>query len=95
MLGVTDRAREELKRLLTDRTDHPDVGLRLTVGDSGGLRLGLDTEMPGDRVVVEEGLKVLLVEQELADSLLGTSLDVEDTAEGPELVIVEEAEDEQ
>jgi Fe-S cluster assembly iron-binding protein IscA len=91
MIGVTERAKQELKRILVANVDNPQAGLRLTAGELGQLGLGIDTEMPGDTVVEYEGSKVLMVEQKLADRLQGISLDVEDTPEGPRLVIVKES----
>ena len=88
MIGVTERAKEELKRILTDNVDNPQAGLRLTAGESGQLGLGIDIETKDDQVVEHDGSKVLIVENGLAASLEEITLDVEDTAEGPNLVLV-------
>ena len=87
MIGVTERARHELKRVLSDNVDNPQAGLRLTTSSTGQFGLGIDIEAPGDQVVEHEGSKVLLVEQELVDQLEGVTIDVEDTPEGPKLAI--------
>ena len=50
----------------------------------------LDREAEGDQVVEHEGVKVLLVDSDLAPVVDGKTLDVEDTAEGPRLVISSE-----
>ncbi|HEY82972.1 MAG TPA: hypothetical protein G4O01_06770 [Dehalococcoidia bacterium] len=88
MVGVTERARQELKRILLENVDNPQAGLRLIADESGRLGLGMDVEMPGDQVVEYEGSKVLLVETELAARLEGVSIDVDDTPDGPKLVLV-------
>ena len=62
-------------------------GLRLIRNDEGQLGLGIDVEQEGDNVVEFEGTKVLLVEEGLAVSLVGLTMDVEETAEGPKLVL--------
>lgn len=93
MISVTERAKQELKKILLDHVDDPQAGLRLAAGDSGQLGLGIDVEMPDDQVVEHEGSKVLLVETGLAVSLEGLILDVEDTAEGPKLVIGKHSQD--
>ena len=44
-------------------------------------------EGKGDQAVEHEGSKLLLVEKDLADTLQGITVDVEETAEGVRLVI--------
>jgi len=90
MIGVTERAKHELKKILSANVDSPLAGLRLSATEQNRLGLGLDIEASGDTVVEHEGSKVLMVEGELADSLRGISVDVEDTQDGPRLVIVNE-----
>jgi hypothetical protein len=69
MLSVTDRAKEELKKLTDKKVDYPGAGLRLIASDQGNFCLRIDAEAPGDRVVKHEGLIVLLVERRLDDGL--------------------------
>jgi hypothetical protein len=69
MIGVTERAKEELKEIVDKKVDYPEVGLRLTTNDQGNFCFKIDAEAPGDRVVKHEGLTVLLVEKRLDDSL--------------------------
>ncbi|HIE16765.1 MAG TPA: hypothetical protein EYP71_01030 [Dehalococcoidia bacterium] len=90
MIKVTERAREELKKILSDNTDNPEESLRLAATAQGQLGLAIDVELPGDQVVEHEGSKVLLVQEELAVMLLGITLDVEDAPEGPRLIIISE-----
>ena len=90
MIEVTEKAKQELKKMLSEKMDNPLALLRLTQSHKG-LGLILDVEMPGDKVVEHENAKILAVEQKLADSLQNVTLDVEDTSEGPELVIVKES----
>ncbi len=87
MIHVTERARQELKRILSEKVDWPQARLRLLARDQGKLGLGIDIDAPGDRVVEYEGIKVLIVEPGLATNLKGVTLDVDDTPEGAELVI--------
>ena len=87
MIDVTERAKQELKKLLANNVDNPLAGLRLTTNESQQLGLGVDIEREDDQVVEHDGSKVLIVENGLADSLSEVSLDVEDTPEGPKLVI--------
>ncbi len=87
MIAVTERAKQELKRMLSEKVDNPLAVLRLTESHEG-MSLIVDVEMPGDKVVEHESSKILVVEEKLADSLQNVTLDIEDTPEGPELVVV-------
>ncbi|MFC1993390.1 hypothetical protein ACFLV3_06275 [Chloroflexota bacterium] len=87
MINVTERARQELKRLLTAHTDMPQGRLRLMDGSEEELGIGIDIEMPGDEVVEHEGSGLLVVEHELAARLEGIILDIEDNGEGTQLVL--------
>lgn len=69
MIRVTERAKEELKRMLSAKLDNPQAAWRLTASGPDKFVLGMDVAVPGDQVVEHEGSKVLLVEQDLADRL--------------------------
>jgi len=90
MLKVTQRAKEELKRILSAKVDNPKAGVRLTDSGPDKFGLGIDVEMPGDQVVKHKGSKVLLVAHELATSLEGQTLDFTGTAEGSSFVVRKE-----
>lgn len=87
MLRVSDRARQELKRILTANTDEPEACLKLTADGGGQLRLAIDMERNGGQAVEHEDSKVLLVEKNLAAILQGITIEVEETAEGARLVV--------
>ena len=87
MLTVTEEAKQILKEKLLANTDDPELVLRLKGEPGGQLGLVLDREAPGDYVVEQEGAKVLLVGEELADVVDELTLTTEDTPEGPKLVI--------
>ena len=89
MINVTERAKQELKRLLTAKVDWPGARLRLIDRGQGQLGLGIDIEAHGDEVVEYEGMKVLIVAPGLAFNLKQTTLDVDETIGGAELVICE------
>lgn len=90
MIQVTERAKQELKRLLIDNVDWPGARLRLIDRGQGKLGLGVDIEAPEDHVIEYEGTKLLLIEPGLATGFRHITLDVDDTPDGPELVISEE-----
>ena len=87
MINVTERAGEQLRKLLTTYTDMPQGRLRLMDRGHGELGLGIDIEMPGDKLVEYDGSTILVIERPLAESLKGVTLDAEDSIEGFELVI--------
>lgn len=89
MVKVTERAKQELKRLLAQKVDWPEARLRLMDRGEGILGLGIDIELPGDKIVEYQGVKVLNVEHKLATSIEGITIDVDDTPKGVELVIDE------
>lgn len=82
-LVVTDRAVESLKLLLETKDHRPDQAFRLLVDDAGKVKLEVDSASPTDQVVVYRGRPVLIVNQPLPDSVIGSKLDVTSTPDGP------------
>ncbi len=91
MVNVTERAKQELKKLLSQKVDWPDARLRLMDRGQGIIGLGIDIEAPGDQVLEYDGTRVLICEPVFASSLKGITVDVDDTPEGAELVICEKS----
>jgi Fe-S cluster assembly iron-binding protein IscA len=89
VIEVTDRAKDELKRLLVASVDWPGARLRLLDRGQGKLGLGIDIEKEDDRVVEYEGEVLLIVEDGLASRLNGVAIDVDNTPAGVELVVCE------
>jgi Fe-S cluster assembly iron-binding protein IscA len=89
VIEVTDRAKDELKRLLVASVDWPGARLRLLDRGQGKLGLGIDIEKKDDRVVEYEGEVLLIVEAGLASRLNGVAIDVDNTPAGVELVVCE------
>jgi len=92
MIGVTEQAKAELKEILASKVDDPRACLRIQADDAGQVGLTIDIEMPGDQTVEYEGSTLLVVEEELADSLSHMDIDVEDTEDGRQLILVEKSE---
>lgn len=90
MLTVTEGAKQLLKEILTAHSDDPKMGVRLALDPQGQMCLVLDKEQPGDHVVEHQESKVLLVASELAPVLEEATLDVENTSDGPKLVVQKE-----
>ena len=87
MINVTEKAKQELRKLLSKKVNWPGARFRLMDRGQGKLGLGIDLEAQGDQAMEYEGVKVLIVEPELASKLKEVTLDVDDTPNGPELVI--------
>ena len=89
MINITERAKQELRKLLSKKVDWPEARLRLMDRGQGKLVLGIDIEARGDQIIEHEGVKVLIVDPDLASNVKEVILDVDDTPSGPELVIFE------
>ena len=89
MINVTERARQELYKLLIANVDWTYACLRIIDRGQGNLGLGVDIETDGDYVMEYQGRKFLVVEPLIADSFAEITLDVDDTPAGPEVVISE------
>jgi hypothetical protein len=91
MLAVTERAKKELKRIISAKINNPQESLRLMASNpSGQFALSIDSELPGDQVVKYKGSKVLLVGQVLAQQIAGRTLDTGDSPDGIKLVVHKE-----
>jgi Fe-S cluster assembly iron-binding protein IscA len=87
MLNITDRAKRELKKILDAASEMPQARLRLCDRGGGELGLGIDIEIAGDSVIEYEGSRILVIEERLAVKLGDITLDIDETASGPELII--------
>ena len=86
MIKVTDRAKKELKQILSDNVDLVFASLRLLDRGEGVLGVGIDIESPDDHIIEYEGSNLLLIEPELIDKLQGITIDIDDMPGGPKLV---------
>ena len=92
MIAATEPAKQELKKILNANTDEAEACFRLTADEGGQLRLAIDMESDGDQTIEHEGLKLLVAEKEIADSLQGITMDIEGTPEGNKFVITGDTE---
>lgn len=91
MIEVTERAAELLREIRIRAQGATDEGrggkvLRL-VHSEGSLGFGLDFPREGDRVIQSEGMDVLLVAPDLAETLERITIDLQETPKGTSLVI--------
>jgi Fe-S cluster assembly iron-binding protein IscA len=85
MIQVTERARETFKNKLED-LKRPDVMLRIGRTDSG-LGVFPDTLKDDDEIIEHSGRAVLLIDQEVSETLANTTIDVEEHADGAHVVV--------
>lgn len=89
MIIVTEGAKEGLRgALLAANLPDPDMGLRLSLGDSGEFQLEADTAQEDDQVTEHQGSKILMLDKETAAMLDGFTIDCENTIDGPSLVFL-------
>jgi Fe-S cluster assembly iron-binding protein IscA len=89
MIQVTERARETFKNSLEDLEDlieRPGVMLRIGSTDSG-LEIFPDTLKDDDQIIEHDGRPVLLIDQEVFETLADTTIDVEEHADGARFVV--------
>ena len=89
MINITKRAKQELKRLLSRNVDLSQANLGIMDRGQGIIGLGICVEAPVGRIVEYKGKKVSVVEPKLANDLQGVTIDVYETPEGSELVILD------
>ena len=85
MIQVTERARETFKNKL-ELIERPDVTLRIGRTDSG-LGVFPDTVKDDDQIIEHNGRAVLLIDQEVSETLADTTIDVEEQADGARVVV--------
>jgi len=86
MIQVTERARETFKNKLEDLIERPGVMLRIGSTDSG-LEIFPDTLKDDDQIIEHDGRPVLLIDQEVFETLADTTIDVEEHADGARFVV--------
>jgi Fe-S cluster assembly iron-binding protein IscA len=87
MVTVTERAKEKLKELLQSETDDSSVSLRLTTAPSGQFGIVPDRERDDDHIVEHQGSPVLLVGQEMANTIGDATIDYDESRPDPRFVM--------
>lgn len=85
---ITDQARDVLKNILVTHSNDPEMGVRLVFQPQDRrFALLLAYEQPGDQLIEQEGLKILMVAPDLAPTVDNMTIDIENTESGPALVM--------
>jgi Fe-S cluster assembly iron-binding protein IscA len=88
MLNITEAAGEYLTAVL-ERANAPEyTAIRIRLED-GGLSPALDLARPGDETFDHNGRLVLLLDGGACDYLSDSTLDVDETPDGPKLLILQ------
>jgi len=87
MLNITEQAKRQLKNILDTHVKMPQARLRLCDRGGGELGLGIDIEEPEDNIIEYQGSRIMVVKRQLASRLDAITIDVDNTANGQELVI--------
>jgi len=75
MVQLTERASAELQRLLVDHVARPQQAIRLRLNEVGDLRMTIDVPHPGDSVIRQDFVPVLIIDARLAVRLSMRVLD--------------------
>jgi Fe-S cluster assembly iron-binding protein IscA len=87
MFTVTEAAGAYLTQLLDKSTIADDAAVRIVPSTQGDLRLRLDTLRSDDTMFEHEGRTVLVIDTQIAQRLVESTLDVEDAEEGFKFVL--------
>lgn len=87
MVNVTDRARYQLKRVVTSKLGESRRRPRLVVARPGAFGLVPDDRRPDDQCVEHEGAVILLIGRDVSDIVGDSMLDYEETGGHAQLVI--------
>ena len=95
MVTVTAQAAQKLRENLQAVTTDPEVGIRLILSPSipNRIEMVLEKDKEGDQVVESEGVKILLLDPEIAQLLEGMVIDYEETPQGGKFTISKLASD--
>jgi Fe-S cluster assembly iron-binding protein IscA len=87
MLTVTETASAHLAHLLVQASKPDDMVVRLEREATGDLSLRFDYALPDDMTFEHMDRAVLALGPQIAPTLAGTTLDVRDDEEGPQLIV--------
>ncbi len=90
-VDFTPRARAALKQILDSEPHEPEPPMRMLPTIEVGHQIVLGKAEPGDQIVDYEGTPVLVITLRISDHIVkdhpGSILDVDDTPDGPQLVL--------
>ena len=87
MLTVTEKAKQELKKMLLNRSEDTNKALRIEFKEPAQVTLVVDEEKEGDQVIQLGGMNILLIGEDVAQIFDGVVLDVREDQNGSKLVV--------
>ena len=87
MLTVTEKAKQELKKILLARSNDTNKSLRIQFKEPAQVSLVVDEEREEDQVIQLKGMNVLLIGKDIAPIFDGVVLDVREDQTGSKLVV--------
>lgn len=88
MLYITDAVGDYLEAVLDKAKVPQNTAIRIRL-EQGALAPALDTARPGDETFDHRGRVVLVLDSQVREYLAESVLDVEHTADGPKLLILQ------
>jgi hypothetical protein len=88
MLYITDAVGDFLEAVLDKARVPHNTAIRIRL-EQGALAPALDTTRPGDETFDHHGRVVLVLDGQVREYLADSVLDVEQTADGPKLLILQ------
>ena len=85
MITVTEKAVDALAESLSSSEASEEQSLRLARSQDGEFGLTIDERRDGDQLVKQEDRTILVIDETVATSLDGATLDVVDLPEGQRL----------
>ncbi len=85
MFNITEAAGAQLAEMLNNADEGDDVFLRLEQEEDGGFGLRHDSANALDKTFTHDGRTVLVLDEDLCQQLVDSTLGVEDTDKGPRL----------
>ena len=92
MIAVTEKAKQYLKAVLTAKTSDPETGFRLIISESGDLLFTGDRERAGDQLVLHDGSKVLLADENVIMRLGTVTIDCSQEDDNPRIFLAHKPE---
>jgi Fe-S cluster assembly iron-binding protein IscA len=87
MLKVTERAAQELEKMLREKAEAEDDCLRLVTEDGVNFAIGVGKPKEGDHFINYNDKRVLVVSGILASHLNEATVGIKETPQGPEIVV--------
>lgn len=87
MLTVTEKAKQELKKMLLARSEDTNKALRIKFKEPAQVGLVVDEEKKGDQVIQLGDMNILLIGEDVAQIFDGIVLDVREDQNGSKLVV--------